>query len=91
MGSSTTTPFCYNARISIANRWGETVAVEAGDMFKEKHPRALEAAVREISKNGDVSVVALFEKTSSEPFQYPFQGKYKGDIEDDSLRAVYSG
>lgn len=81
----------YNARISIANRWGETVGVDAVDMFKEKRPKVLEAAVREVGKNGDVSVVALFEKTSSEPFQYPFQGKYKQDIEDEALRAVYSG
>jgi hypothetical protein len=80
----------YKARISIANRWGTTIPVNADDLFLEKKPVALAEAVEALQRTGDVSVVALFEKTSQEPFQVPFQGKYKTDIADTELRTVYA-
>lgn len=77
----------YKSHIWIANRWGESVDLSLDELFREKRPKSLEKAMDHIP--GDVSVVAVFEKTSSEPFRLPFQGKYQQDIQDAGLRVRY--
>lgn len=77
----------YKSRVWISNRWGDGKQIDDAELFKEKKPHSLIEAINGIK--GDVSVVAIFEKTSQQPFRLPFQGKYQNDIKDDSLRARY--
>jgi len=80
----------YKSKVFIANRWGTRAELEDNDLYKEKHPKTLEAAVNEIAKEADVFVVALFEKAKEvTTFKRPFQGKYQKDIEDKALRSRY--
>lgn len=77
----------YESQVFIANRWGVMADLEDAELFKEKRPVTLETAMSRIT--GDVSCVAVFEKTTQEPFRLPFQGKYQKDIDNADLKARY--
>lgn len=74
---------------SIANRVGDYV--ELGDWgFIEKRPYQLIASVERLIPRGEVFIVSLLKKTKDAPFAFPFQGKYKKDIEDQELIRTYA-
>lgn len=77
----------YRAQVYIANRWGTTAQIGNDELYREKRPKVLESAMDRIE--GDVSVVAIFEKTLDSPFRLPFQGKYQSDIANDELKSRY--
>ena len=80
----------YKSEVFIANRWGERVDLPEEELYREKRPQILEQACGELSKRGGVFVCAIFEKTHSNKFELPFQGKYKKDITDASLQTKYT-
>jgi hypothetical protein len=72
----------YESNVFIANRNGQGVELSGDELFAEKRPKALEAAIDGLLSGfgRDVMVAAIYKKTDNKEFAYPFQGKYVSDI-----------
>jgi hypothetical protein len=74
---------------AVANRSREYIKLgEEG--FVEKRPDRLCEYVERLLPGGEVFVVSILKKVKDQPFEFPFQGKYKKDIEDRALAAKYA-
>jgi hypothetical protein len=72
----------------VCDREGVTIdEISDDEMFKEKHPHALENALKKIGRNVFCNVV--LKKVNDEEFKMPFQGKYLKDIEAADLKEEY--
>lgn len=73
---------------AICNRVGEFIPL-GPEGFVEKRPTVLEQNAMRLMSGGEVSNVFVFKKRNSEAFRFPFQGKYKRDIQNEELSRKY--
>jgi hypothetical protein len=74
---------------AVANRSKQWIQLGL-EGFIEKHPVDLARYVNRLIGGGEVFVVSILKKTNDKPFRFPFQGKYKKDIEDKALAGQYA-
>lgn len=74
--------------LKIGDREGKCVEISYEELVKEKGQHILEKAAKEAEK--PLFIYCAFKKTLEAPFKKPFQGKYVGDIADDTILQRYT-